>query len=68
MASRALLLWAILMLPGATMASPVPGPAAREAATSTTGPVYILPEPVALVLTGIGLTAVVWRMKRARAR
>jgi len=77
MLSRVLLLWAILTLPGATVASPVLGPAGLEAATSDTKrlaavereqQVYILPEPAALALTGLGLTFVAWRVRRGRER
>ena len=77
MLSRALLLLAILTLPAATGASPVSGPAGLEAATKDTKRldavererrVYVLPEPAALAVTGLGLTFVAWRVRRGRVR
>ena len=43
------------------LASPEFGPAAQQ-------PVMILPEPAALVLTGLGLTLLAWRARRRQAQ
>lgn len=56
----------VLVLPPAAFALPIL--ASPESVTAAERPVAILPEPAALVLTGLGLTALAWRARRRRAQ
>ena len=56
----------VLALPPAAFALPILG--SPEFGPAAEQPVMILPEPAALVLTGLGLTLVAWRARRRRAQ
>jgi hypothetical protein len=56
----------VLALPPSAFALPIL--ASTEFESAVNRPEMILPEPAALVLTGLGLTLVAWRARRRRAQ